>query len=169
MAYPTQLNNQYKAEKAAGITSAKSFPEWHKAYQLNQQAVEAANAEPEVNLEVVTTPLTEEQLDDLTAFLETTEEVVHAPLVLNTTVELELHKLVLKPAEQPAEVTTPISKAAHARQIYDQMEQAATANKLALVRKDVINRFVLELPISKVGASTYLQNIKIKKGLVVSK
>ncbi len=48
MAYPKALNDLYKSEKAAGITSAKSFPEWKKAYDLNQQTVEEANSSTEV-------------------------------------------------------------------------------------------------------------------------
>jgi hypothetical protein len=44
MAYPQALNIQYKAEKAAGTTTAKSFPEWN---ALRLQAVEEAPV-PEV-------------------------------------------------------------------------------------------------------------------------
>ncbi len=59
MAYPKVLNTQYKAEKAAGITLAKSFKEWNEN-RLDLVEVESPK-EPEV-VEVVT-------VDDLfTAF-----------------------------------------------------------------------------------------------------
>jgi hypothetical protein len=43
MAYPKLLNEQYKAEKAAGKTLATSFPEWN---ALRLQAVEVVDQTP---------------------------------------------------------------------------------------------------------------------------
>ena len=36
-------------------------------------------------------------------------------------------------------------------------------------RKDIINRLVIEAGLTKAGAATYLQNMKTKAGLVVSR
>jgi hypothetical protein len=170
MAYPIKLNNLYKSEKEAGLTTAKSYPEWYKTYQLNQQAVEEANQEPEILLltydqpEVTITSLQREVHEDTSEELELA--IASTPLTKEQ-VDAIVAALTTQPTEP--EVVVPTSKAAHARQIYDEMELAAITNKLQLVRKDIINRFVVELPISKVGASTYLQNIKTKKGLVTHK
>lgn len=137
MAYPTKLNNLYKSEKKSGLTMANSFPEWYKTYSLNQQIVAPIQTSEELEAEISSKVLTK-------------EEVTSIVTTLNPTTN---------PTKEP-------SKAEKARLIYDQMENAATSAKLSLVRKDIINRFMIELPISKVGANTYLQNIKIKKGLV---
>lgn len=166
MAYPIQLNNQYKSEKEAGLTTAKSFPEWNKQRLANElNALEAhleqdVQTSEEVEAAILNTTLTTEQVDAVVATLNPIK-----PLVLNTTVELELHKLVLNPVET-SEPVVHTSKAAHARAIYDEIMNHATAQKLEVKRATIINRFVTELPISKVGAATYLQNIKLKKGLV---
>jgi len=125
MAYPTKFNNQYKAEKKAGTTTAKSFPEWYENYKLCMAAPITVNDE-----------VVEEETP--------TPEVVETPVILE-------------------------KKAAKARRIYDEMDAETILTNTALIRKNIIDRFMAELPISKVGASTYLQNIKLKRGLVTPK
>lgn len=169
MAYPTELNNQYKSEKKAGTTTAKSFPEWHKTYLVNQVVVE----------EFIPTPLNDDQIDlaimKLESELMNQEEVVtdeeiefnilNAPL---TKEQVDAIITILSTVdilpEPPAVVY--LSKAAHARAIFDEMYLTAVETKINMVRKDCIKRLMLEAGLTKNGAATYLQNIKSKNGLV---
>ena len=170
MAYPKELNNQYKSEKAAGTTTATSFPQWVKLQQV-----------------VDTSPLTDEQIDiaimalenelmdkepmvTLTPFINEdffSSEEIEAGILSTTLTAEEISAIITTLNTEPVIAST--NKAAQARIIYDQMELAAATSKLALIRKDIIQRFMIALPISKAGASTYLQNIKIKKGLIQSR
>ena len=169
MAYPKELNNQYKSEKEAGLTTAKSFPEWYKTYQLNQQAVEEANQEPEILLlnydqpEDTITSLQREVHEDTSEELELA--IANTPLSKEQ-VDAIVAALTTQPTEP--EVVVPTSKAAHARQIYQEEEQAALVAKITLVRNKVIKRFMAELPLSAPGAATYYQNIRKSKGLIGS-
>ena len=155
MAYPTKLNDQYKAEKAAGLTTAPSFTAWMRSKVVEpvvesqtpilDELIKTFTNEPtseELEAELLAAPLTQEQVDSIVATLNPT------------------------PVAEP---TTDVSKAAIARAIYDQMAADCAKNNTALVRKNLINAFMVGCPISKNGASTYLQNIKKAKGLINSK
>lgn len=136
MAIPTVLNNQYKSDKEAGRTAATNYAGWHKEFLAR-------------SIEVVTSEMIEQQI----ANIQLSDD--------------QIQSIVTTLAEPVTSVVTlPISKAAHARLIYDEMDAISITTKVALIRKNIIDRFVAELPISKVGAATYLQNIKTKKGLV---
>jgi hypothetical protein len=127
MAYPTELNNQYKAEKAAGTTTAKSFPEWNK---LRLAALE---------------------IQDVVIQEQTLAEAI------------QIAEQALEVAETAT--TTAKSKAAICLEIYEAQAAAATPEH-PLVRKNLIKAFKEIAYISEKGASTYLQNIKRKKGLI---
>lgn len=174
MAYPIALNNLYKSEKAEGVTTAKSYPEWYKEYQTRTPILDEllATFEPET-LEVEPLLLTHQQLEAEIAALEqdlhedTSEElelaIASTPLSKDQ-VDAIVATLAIQPVEP--EVVTPTSKASHARQIYQEEEQAALVANITLVRNKVIKRFMAELPLSAPGSATYFQNIKKSKGLV---
>ena len=173
MAYPTQLNNRYKSEKAEGMTTAKSYPEWYKEYQTKLNEVLATfHPEPET-LEVETLLLTHQQLEEEIAALEqdlhedTSEEIEQA-IAATPLSKDQVNAIVATLAIQPTEVVVPVSKASKARLIYQEEEQAALVAKITLVRNKVIKRFMAELPLSAPGSATYYQNIRKSKGLIGS-
>lgn len=131
MAYPTILNNQYKAEKANGTTTATSFPIWHKELLAKQERL--------------------------------------LPLVLDT--NKPSIKDIIAVAQQALEVveqttTKTKSKAAIALDVYEALALEAALTDQPLVRKTIIQAFINQAGLTMAGASTYLQNIKAKKGLV---
>lgn len=143
MAYPKHLNEQYKAEKAAGTTTATSFKEWntHRLATLEMNAPdkvdEAIQQTGPVSLEEVTN-IVEQSIEQL----EETKEMVQEAVKL--------------------------SKSELARRIYSEVEAASAANNTEISRKEVIKRFMEEAGLSKPGAQTYYQNIRRSKGLIGS-
>lgn len=152
MAYPTKLNDQYKAEKAAGLTTAPSFTAWMRAKVVEEPSE---------------TPILDELVNTFTNH--PTSEEIEAEINSKPLTDEEVQAIVAALTPPAVVVVGEVSKAAHARAIYNEMDAAAKVGNFQLVRKNIINRFVNELPISKVGASTYLQNIKKSKGLIQSK
>lgn len=161
MAYPKELNNLYKSEKAAGTTTATSFPEWHKEWKT-RIVVPTVNVVNESE-----TPILDELVKTFTNH--PTSEEIEAEINSKPLTDVEIAAIIAALTPPTVVVVGEVKKAAKARAIYDEMDAAAKANNVALVRKNIINRFMTELPISKVGASTYLQNIKKAKGLIVHK
>ena len=71
-------------------------------------------------------------------------------------------------AQQNVTVTqtaTVLTKADKARTIFKEAYSMSPVPQ----RKDIINRMVVEAGLTKAGAATYLQNMKTKAGLVVSR
>ncbi len=145
MAYPKVLNEQYKAEKAAGTTTAKSFPEWN---ELRLAAIKLPIA-PELsiipeNIDQIKLPTIDETLAIAFAALEVVEKakvVVEAKIIKSKIAEVIFVEAV---------------------------------NAGPLVRKEVVAKFMKAISeggagLSIKGANTYFHNLKAKYGLVVAK
>lgn len=145
MAYPKHLNEQYKAEKAAGTTTATSFREWNK-YRLGMLEIDAS---------------VDDKVDEALqqAGPASLEEVTN---IVEKSIE-QLEEL-----KEAVQVSVVLSKAALALQIYNEAEANAAAAGIEISRKDIIKRFMVEAELSKAGAQTYYQNIRRKKGLISS-
>ena len=150
MAYPKELNNQYKAEKAAGTTTATSFPKW-----MEMRSAPSSTALAVIEGEGIVKSVEGELME---------KEVVGTALVPVNMPIVDVLAIV----EQATEAVKQFkSSADHARHIFE--EEYNKAGKTNPTRKTVVARFMAEVGLTKKGAATYIQNCKRAFGLITPK
>lgn len=127
---------EFKALQEAGVVIG-TFKDW---YAAKKAALAAAET-------VVTTQ--EAETAPISEVVETIQTAVEA----TTEVEPE------------TEAAVKLSKAALAKSVFDE-ETCKAGGVLKLVRKNVLQRFMAEVGLTKAGANTYYQNLRDKAGVV---
>lgn len=152
----------YEAAKQAGEAEGMTFAAWRTA--MKEKAKEEGTT-------TTTVPVVSESIENVLRDGET-------DLVNALDVQAELKPVMAKvdeaietvnTAQAAAVVTTTVSKSKLAQAIFDAELAKQTETGVAMVRKDVIKRFIDEAGLSKAGANTYYQNIREKRGLVTKK
>lgn len=158
----------FEVAKQAGEAEGMTFAAWRTAMKqkAKDEGVETTTVAltTETTTDIVTADVNagavlSAQLDDA-ANLPTTEQVL-------ATVEEAIDNV--NTAQAAAVVATTVSKSKLAQAIFADELAKQTATGTAMVRKDVLARFMNEAGLSKAGANTYYQNIREKAGLVTKK